>query len=639
MKKSLKDWLEHSVLICIVLGFVTSIVLFGIQATGVLQGLELRAFDQQLLQRPKMKIDDRITVIGETEPDIRRYGHPLSDQVFADALQKLETEGTRVIGMDKYRDLPVAPGTENLKNVLEKNSNIVWIFFAGDSKQTFVPAPAAVAGNALKTGFNNILEDPDGVSRRGLLFLDVGESSFYSFPLLISLHYLAAENIPVQIDEQQNLTLNGIVVPKIDANFGVYRNTDTGGYQTMMEFPALPQSFRTFTLSDLLDDKIPKDALKDKIVMFGAMAPSLQDFWLLPNQITRYGIENHAYFVSQLLNIATQKKQPLRAISEKSEYGWLLLWCLLGALTGLFRAGVLQFLILAAVQIVLLVGLNIFLLNQSWWLPFVTPLLGWTLSMFLSVFYFFTRSRAERGQLMKLFERHVSPEVATHLWEVREQFFSKNGIQPDTLTATVLFTDLSNFTTIAEKMQPLVLMNWLNEYMEVMSNLVMEHGGMVDKYIGDSIMAIFGVPVKRETEEGIANDARQAVACAVDFNRHLIDLNARWRAQGLPEVTMRTGIYTGSVVAGSFGSSKRMEYTVIGDTVNTASRFESFDKTVATPTSENPCRILIGDLTYDYVRDLYQTEIVGDCLLKGRTVPSVLHRVITALNNEATVTK
>lgn len=639
MKKSFKEWLENSVLVCILLGIMTSIVLFGVQTTGILQGLELRAFDQLLLQRPEIKIDDRITVIGETEPDIRRYGHPLSDQVFADALQKLEAEGTRVIGIDKYRDLPVAPGTENLKNVLEKNSNIVWIFFAGDSKQTFVPAPAPVAGNALKTGFNNILEDPDGVSRRGLLFSDVGESSFYSFPLLISLHYLTAENIPVQIDEQQNLTLNGVVVPKIDPNFGVYRNADTGGYQTMLEFPALPQSFRTFTLSDLLDDKIPKDALKDKIVMFGAMAPSLQDFWLLPNQITRYGIENHAYFVSQLLSTATQKKQPLRAISDKSEYGWLLLWCLLGALTGLFRAGVLQFLVLAALQIVLLIGLNIFLHNESWWLPIVAPLLGWTLSMFLSVFYFFTRSRAERGQLMQLFARHVSPEVATHLWEVREEFFSANGIKPDTLTATVLFTDLSNFTTIAEKMQPLVLMNWLNEYMEVMSNLVMEHGGMVDKYIGDAIMAIFGVPVKRETEDAIANDARQAVACALEFNRHLRDLNARWKEQGLPEVTMRTGIYTGSVVAGSFGSSKRMEYTVIGDTVNTASRFESFDKTVTPPTRENPCRILIGDLTYDYVRDLYQTEIVGDCLLKGRTEPSVLHRVIAPLNNESDVTK
>ena len=638
MKKLLKKWLQHSVLICILLGFATSIVLFGLQSTGVLQGLELRAFDQQLLQRPELKIDDRITVIGETEPDIRRYGHPLSDQVFADAVQKLETEGTRVIGIDKYRDLPVAPGTDNLKNVLEKNSNIVWIFFAGNSTQTFVPAPAAIAGNPLKTAFNNIIEDPDGVSRRGLLFLDVGESSYYSFPLLISLHYLAADNIPVQIDEQQNLNLNGIAVPKIDPNFGVYRHADTGGYQAMLEFPALPQSFRTFTLSDLLDDKIPKDALKDKIVLFGAMAPSLQDFWLLPNQITRYGIEHHAYFVSQLLNIATQKKQPLQAMSDRFEYGWLLLWCLLGAMTGLFRAGVLQFLFLVTVQIFLLVGINIFLLNESWWLPFVSPLLGWTLSMFLSVFYFFTRSRAERGQLMQLFSRHVSPEVATHLWEVREEFFSANGIKPDTLTATVLFTDLSNFTTIAEKMQPLVLMNWLNEYMEVMSNLVMEHGGMVDKYIGDAIMAIFGVPVKRDSEEGIANDARQAVACAVEFNRHLVDLNARWKAQGLPEVTMRTGIYTGSVVAGSFGSSKRMEYTVIGDTVNTASRFESFDKTIAPPTKENPCRILIGDLTYDYVRDLYQTEVVGDCLLKGRTAPSILHRVIAPVNQSG-VTK
>lgn len=216
----MKKWLRNPIFFCLTLGFISSLIVFLVQSTGILQGLELRAFDQLLLQRPETKIDERIVIIGETEPDIRRYGHPLSDQVLTDVLQKLEDAGARVIGIDKYRDLPVSPGTDNLKNVLEKNSNIIWIFFAGDSKLDFISAPKAVAGNALRTGFNNIIEDSDGVARRGLLFSDVGDNSYYSFPLLLSLQYLAIENIPVQIDEQQHLNFNGISIPKINSDFG-----------------------------------------------------------------------------------------------------------------------------------------------------------------------------------------------------------------------------------------------------------------------------------------------------------------------------------------------------------------------------------------------------------------------------------
>jgi adenylate cyclase len=620
-------WLNHPIVVCASLGLVSFLLIIGLQSLDIVEGLELRVFDKFLSERPSEMIDKRIVIISETEPDIRRFGHPLSDQVFADALQKAEDAGARVIGVDKYRDIPTPPGSDNLSNVLKKYENIVWIFFGGDQKQNFVAAPAALEGSIARTAFNNILEDPDGVARRGLLFSDVNGTSYYSFPLLLSVYYLANENMAVQLDDQQTLNINGVSVPKIDSSFGGYHEADTGGYQIMLDYPALPQSFSIYTLSDLLDNKVPADALKNKIVLFGAMAPSLQDYWLLPNEVTRFGIEYHGYFISQILNMATKQKQPLRAISDNAEYGWLLFWCLIGSFAGLYRGGILFF-VLMLIEFTVLLGSNIFLLNQGWWLPLIAPLLGWICALFVSVFYFFTQTRAERGQLMKLFERHVSAEVASHLWEVREQFFSKDGIQPDTVTATILFTDLSNFTTISEHMEPLVLMHWLNEYMEEMSQLVMAHGGMIDKYIGDAIMAIFGVPVKRETEEAIANDAKQAVACAIEFGHKLGELNQKWEAQGLPTVTMRTGIFTGTVVAGSFGSSQRMEYTVIGDTVNTASRLESFDKTIAAPTRDHPCRILIGNLTHHYVQDNYQTEVVGECLLKGKTDMLKIYHII-----------
>lgn len=230
---------------------------------------------------------------------------------------------------------------------------------------------------------------------------------------------------------------------------------------------------------------------------------------------------------------------------------------------------------------------------------------------------------------MQLFASHVSPEIATRLWDAREQFFSEGGVRPDTLTATVLFTDITSFTSVAEKMEPLVLMKWLNEYMGEMSSLVTVHNGMVNKYIGDAIMAIFGVPVKRETETEIAHDAQNAVRCAINFSSRLCELNEEWQKQGLPTITMRVGIYTGSLVAGSFGGVVRMEYTVIGDTVNTASRLESFDKTISPPDEKNPCRILIGESTHNYVSALYETQVVGEFQLKGKDEYSKIYQVIT----------
>jgi adenylate cyclase len=602
-------------------------LIFLFQYAGVFQGLELRTFDQLLLKHPAIEIDNRIVVIGETEPDIRRFGHPLSDKVLADALQILEKAGTRVIGVDKYRDVAVAPGTEELKSVLQKHTNIVWIFFASDSKD-FIPAPAILENNPERTGFNNVIEDADGISRRGLLFLDMADNTYYSFPLLLTLHYLAAENITAGSDEQGNLSLNGISLKPIDSNFGAYIDVDAGGYKIMLDYPGLPQSFRFFPLSDLLDNKIPAESLKDKIVLMGGTAPSLSDYRLLPNQMKRFGVENHAYFVSQLLNTAINKKPPLHAWSDNYEFLWLLFWCLIGALTGFRRGSLFRLFTLVTIEATVLVGVNIILLNQSWWIPFVAPMLGWISSLALSILYFSSQERTERRQLMQLFASHVSPEIATNLWNKREQFFNEGGVRPDTLTATVLFTDITSFTSIAEKMEPLVLMQWLNEYMGEMSSLVTVHNGMVNKYIGDAIMAIFGVPVKRKTETEIANDAENAVRCAVNFNSRLVELNKKWQERGLPTITMRVGIYTGSLVAGSFGGVVRMEYTVIGDTVNTAARLESFDKTLSPPDEKNPCRILIGETTHNYVTTRYETAVVGEFQLKGKNEYSKIYQII-----------
>jgi len=165
--------------------------------------------------------------------------------------------------------------------------------------------------------------------------------------------------------------------------------------------------------------------------------------------------------------------------------------------------------------------------------------------------------------------------------------------------------------------------------MEEMSNIIMDENGMIKGYMGDGIMAVFGAPAFKDDVDGIKADALSAVASGLGMNQRLKELNLVWQQQGLPPAYMRIGIHTGLGVAGTLGCKQRMEYTITGETTITASRLESFDKTISAPTPDLPCRILIGESTWELVRDRYQTVKVGEFQLKGKVNMFNIYQVIS----------
>ncbi len=192
------------------------------------------------------------------------------------------------------------------------------------------------------------------------------------------------------------------------------------------------------------------------------------------------------------------------------------------------------------------------------------------------------------------------------------------------VTATVLFTDIRNFSTIVEGEAPERVMGWLNEYLTVMADMVQSHQGVVNKFIGDSVMAVFGVPIALQKQSEIAKDARRSVACALAMRSALRDLNQQFEQQRLPKIEMRVGIFTGAVMVGSLGGKSRLEYGVIGDTVNIASRLEACEK----ERQDEDCRILIAQETLDYLENIYEVESWGAIFLKGRAQSVEVYRVI-----------
>jgi adenylate cyclase len=215
----------------------------------------------------------------------------------------------------------------------------------------------------------------------------------------------------------------------------------------------------------------------------------------------------------------------------------------------------------------------------------------------------------ERDRLKETFGRYVTRQVADHLMK------SDQYLGGELVPVTVLFSDIRSFTSISENMDPRELLDFLNEYFSGMVESVLQHHGVVDKFIGDAIMAVFGAPVPE------AEDPLHAVRAALAMRKRLEKINEAFRARGLPEIRTGVGLHYGQVVAGNMGHSERMEYTVIGDTVNLASRLESMTK-------ELGCDVVISEDLYHQVKDHVVVEPLKRLKVKGRDQDVLVYRLI-----------
>jgi adenylate cyclase len=224
----------------------------------------------------------------------------------------------------------------------------------------------------------------------------------------------------------------------------------------------------------------------------------------------------------------------------------------------------------------------------------------------------------ERDKLRNTMGKYMTQTVMDHLMSGKVQLGGAS------IPVTILFTDIRSFTTISEKMDAQALVGLLNEYFTEMVGIVMEESGVVDKYIGDAIMAVFGAPVPKK------DDAVNAVRAAVRMRKALAHLNDRLKERGLQTLRTGIGIHTGEVVAGNIGSEKRMEYTVIGDAVNLASRLES-------NTKELGVNVLISEDTYQLVKGAIDARPVKEITVKGRHQPVMTYEVLGIKGDEPLV--
>jgi adenylate cyclase len=619
-------------------GLVCATVL-GLAATGLVEPLELALYDHYLrrVQAPPSE-PSPLLLIEIDEQDIREQGHwPISDRSLTEALRALLAGGALAIGLDLYRDLPVAPGVEGFERVLREEPRIVAVQKFGALETEGIAGPRALEGSG-RTGFNDLLLDRDAIVRRALLYQDDGDGDVESsFALVLALRVLAARGIQPAPDPRQPewLKLGPATLRPFASRDGGYARVDDSGYQVLLDHARPPRSFETASLGALLRGDVGKQRLAGRVVILGSNAKSLPDSFHVPGGARVPGLELHAHAVDQLLRQATGVSRPLRVLPGGLEAALVLAVSLAGCALGLgvpgrplVGTGALFGAVGGGFGVLWLAGALAF--RAGLWIPMAAPALAWLGSVGVVTSWVARRERAERQQVMRLFARHVSAAVADQIWQHRGEFLAAGRPRPQRLIATVLFADLRGYTPQAEKMEPERLMDWSNEFMDQMARLVDAHGGIVDDYFGDGIKACFGVPIPRGTQAEIAGDARNAAACALALASALPRLNRALLERRLPPFHAKLGLHTGPAVAGSVGEADRMKYTVVGDVAVTAQRLEGTHK-VAHDFEAEPCRILVSEATRALIADAFRTQPVGEIALEGREEPVAAHRLLGPL--------
>lgn len=603
---------------------------------GWLEPIELSAYDAGMRLRAGTH-DNRVVLILEREADIRRYGFPIPDAQLGALIENLARHDPAVIGIDKYRDIP-APG-QTLQSVINNHPNVYWIYrFSGRSGSGIGPPPSLAGTDRI--GFNDLVVDPDGVVRRAPLFLDdeSGGEAAVSFPLLLAMRVLSPLGIAPSADpaHPEDMRLGAQVLRPLEKNDGGYARADARGFQIPIGYRAGVAGFAAYSVEDVLEERIPDAALRGKVVIVGGAAESVRD--VIDTPIHRFGESGHqslgvevlAHVTSQLIRGALGEEKLLRWWPDTAEYLTALALCVLGAWVGYWlRRPLLICSAILGVAATIVAG-SLAALALGWWLAVIPAALGYVIAAGVALIWRAYAEFKERQTVMRLFSCYVSRQVADEIWAQRDQFMANGKPKPALATATVLFSDVAGFTSIAESMRPESLFSWLDNYMGAMASVVNSRGGVVSKFIGDAIMALYGVPITSRDPAAVAVNAKAAVASALEMRSALEQFNRQFANDGGAAIHMRIGICTGPLAWGTIGIGERLEFTVIGDTVNVASRLESL-KTVGVSGS---CRILVCATTYALVCDRYEGTMVGAMELKGRDNTVVVHEIIGETERE-----
>ncbi|MFG6106969.1 CHASE2 domain-containing protein [Leptothoe sp. EHU-05/26/07-4] len=488
-------------------------VVIAIRFTGALQLLEWAIYDQYFQLRPVDPIDERILLVTIEESDISRLGQwPLSDATLAQLIQNLRQHQPAVIGLDLYRDLPVEPGHQDWVEVMTSTSNLIGV----EKAIGRTVAPPAELESQGQVALTDLLVDADGKFRRGLLsHANADDELRLGLGAELAVRYLAMQGVPQEVvdADQKIYRLGQAILRPLRGNAGGYIRTNAGGYQILINFRGHANQFPQISVTEALNNRLEPDLVRDRIVLVGGMATSLNDLFYTPYSSrlintpeATAGMVLHANLASTLVSAALDGRAVLRVWADPIEAVWILIWSGVGALgyqwlleskrDSTRRFTRLAILITAVVLAGGVLSVSSYLtFLGGWWIPVVPPFLALIGSASAIAGYEILKLQHYRTELaqqnLKLEKDKIRAEAAS---QAKSQFLAKMSHEFRTpLNAILGFTQLMgqdpSLTTQQKKSLDIInlsgehLLNLINDILEISkieANRVVLHETSVD---------------------------------------------------------------------------------------------------------------------------------------------------------------
>jgi adenylate cyclase len=582
---------------------LVALLLVPLRESGWLQGLELASYDTLVTLFAGSEKSERVVLVVTTEADINRFGYPIRDDDLSAVLARVFAGGPKAVGVDLYRDLPMPPGNEVLQSIQRTQDNLYWVFKLPDEGNTGIPPPPVLRETGREVLADHVT-DAGGVVRRALLLAadERTGSNWRTLGVSLAERYTGQRLRPMDDD----LALGQGRIPLLDQPYGPYAMVDAAGYQMLLDYRGGHRRFRQISFAEIIDRPELAATLRDRIVLVGTAALSIKDNFATPfstgwgGEGALIGIALHAHTADQLIRLANGEARNPVPLPRLLDHIAIWAAAMAGAVLALLVWRVLVVLVTLLLVLGLVSGATAWGFGGGLLLPGVPVALAWVLSAAGCNFVMHSAGLRERTQLRRSFESYLDPRIISQM------------MQGDTLPSfggehrevTAIFTDIAGFTTTAETLDAATVAGLLGDYFGVLTDVVVQNGGLVNDFIGDGLVVLFGAPMHQP------DHADRAVAAAMAMDEAAQRFSAGLAERGIEWGHTRIGVHTGMALVGNIGTRGKLKYGALGDTLNTASRVEGLNKYIGSHVA------VTGETAAQCRRQAFRP--VGDIIVKGR---------------------